>query len=65
MVYRPLEDTMEDKTLKILEKYLDGDFRVSPMAPNKSTMIDITELEKNIGNKISRRIYRPSCCRRG
>jgi hypothetical protein len=37
---------MEDKTMDILEKYLDGDFRVSPMAKNKSTPDDIKEIEK-------------------
>ena len=42
---------MEDKTMEILEKYLDNDFRVSPMAPNKSTINDIYEIEKILGIK--------------
>jgi hypothetical protein len=39
---------MEDKTMNILEKYLDKDFRVSPMAPGKSTINDIAEIEKTL-----------------
>jgi hypothetical protein len=42
---------MEDKTMEILGKYLDKDFRVSPMAPNKSTIDDINEIEKKLGIK--------------
>ena len=37
---------MLDKTLEIMEKYLDGCFRISPMAPNKSTINDINEIEE-------------------
>lgn len=39
---------MKDKTMDILEKYLDNDFRVSPMAENKSTINDIREIEKEL-----------------
>jgi hypothetical protein len=39
---------MEDKTMEILEKYLDKDFRVSPMAQNQSTMDDIKSVEKKL-----------------
>lgn len=42
---------MEDKTIEILEKYLDKDFRVSPMAPNKSTLSDLKEIENKLGVK--------------
>lgn len=42
---------MEDKTMEILKKYLDGDFMVSPMAPNKSTIHDITKIEKMLNIK--------------
>ena len=37
---------MEDKTIRLLENYLDGDYRVSPMAPNKVTIEDIRKAEK-------------------
>ncbi|QQO08714.1 hypothetical protein [Breznakiella homolactica] len=40
---------MNDKTMEILEKYLDKDFRVSPMAPNKSTMSGIDKMQKDLG----------------
>ena len=36
---------MKDRTMEIMEKYLDGDFRISPMAPDKSTIKDINEIE--------------------
>ncbi|MDR1626198.1 MAG: SMI1/KNR4 family protein [Spirochaetia bacterium] len=39
---------MEDKTLEILGKYLDKDFRVSPMARNQSTMDDIKSIEREL-----------------
>jgi hypothetical protein len=42
---------MEDKTMEILEKYLDKDFRVSPMAPNKSTINDVNAIEQTLGIK--------------
>ena len=42
---------MEDKTMEILEKYLDNDFRVSPMAPNKSTIDDIKKIEQTFNIK--------------
>jgi hypothetical protein len=39
---------VEDKTLAILEKYLDGDFRVSPMAANKASIKEIQAIEKKL-----------------
>jgi hypothetical protein len=39
---------MEDKTLEILGKYLDKDFRVSPMAQNQSTIDDVKLIEKEL-----------------
>ena len=39
---------MEDRTLEILGKYLDKDFRVSPMAENKSTISDIKKIEEKL-----------------
>jgi hypothetical protein len=39
---------MKDKTLEILEKYLDKDFRVMPMAANQSTRDDIKSVEKSL-----------------
>ena len=36
---------MEDRTLELMTKYLDGDYRVSPMAPHKSTLQDIKNVE--------------------
>jgi hypothetical protein len=46
-----MEEIMKDKTMKILEKYLDGGFRISPMAPNKSTIDDINRIEKEFNIK--------------
>jgi hypothetical protein len=46
-----MEEIMKDKTMEILEKYLDKDFRVSPMAQNKSTMDDINIVEKELNIK--------------
>lgn len=37
---------MQDKTMELLQKYLDGDYVVSPMAPRKTTRQDIAEVEK-------------------
>ena len=42
---------MNDKTMEILDKYLDKDFRVSPMSPKKSTKDDINKVEKTLGIK--------------
>jgi hypothetical protein len=39
---------MKDKTLDILEKCLDKDFRVMPIAENKSTITDIKKIEKEL-----------------
>jgi hypothetical protein len=39
---------MEDKTMKILGKYLDNDFRVSPMAPNQSAIEDVKLIENEL-----------------
>ncbi len=39
----------EDRTLELMEKYLDGDYKVSPMAPYKSTIDDIKNIEKELG----------------
>lgn len=39
---------MEDKTLEILDKYLDKDFRVFPMAPTQSTLEDIKAVEEEL-----------------
>jgi hypothetical protein len=39
---------MEDKTLEILGKYLDKDFRVSPMSENKTSIKDIEIVEKKL-----------------
>ena len=39
---------MLDKTLEIMEKYLDGCFRISPMAPNKTIIKDINEIEEKL-----------------
>jgi hypothetical protein len=39
---------MEDKTLEILEKYLDKDFRVSPMAEKRSSLKDIQAIEEKL-----------------
>jgi hypothetical protein len=46
-----MEEIMEDRTIEILEKYLDKDFRVSPMAPNKSTIDDIKSVENELNIK--------------
>ena len=37
--------TNQDKTWQLLNTYLDGDFRVMPLAPNKSTEQDIRDVE--------------------
>jgi hypothetical protein len=37
---------MKDKTLEILEKYLDKDFCIMPMAENKSTIDDVKKIEE-------------------
>ena len=42
---------MVDKTMEIIEKYFDGDFRISPMAPNKSTIKEINEIEEKFGTE--------------
>ena len=42
---------MKDKTLEILGKYLDKDFRVSPMARSKSTIEEIKAIEKKLNVK--------------
>jgi hypothetical protein len=39
---------MEDKTLEILRKYLDKDFRVSPMAENRASIKDIQAIEEKL-----------------
>ncbi len=39
---------MEDKTIEILRKYLDKDFKVFPMAPNKTSLAQIKEVEKKL-----------------
>ncbi|MBP9596106.1 MAG: hypothetical protein KBE24_04935 [Fusobacteriaceae bacterium] len=39
---------MEDRTLELMTKYLDGDYRVSPMAPHKSTLQDIKNVENEL-----------------
>ncbi|MBO9684823.1 MAG: hypothetical protein J7502_19485 [Flavisolibacter sp.] len=41
--------TNKDKTLDLLDLHLDQDFRVSPMAPNRSSEKDIHDLEKKFG----------------
>jgi hypothetical protein len=46
-----VEELMKDKTMEILEKYLDNDFRVSPMASDKSTIDDINIIEKELDIK--------------
>ncbi|TPN86808.1 SMI1/KNR4 family protein [Aquimarina algicola] len=38
-----------DKTIALLSKYLDGDFRVSPMSPERIQKIDIDSVEKDLG----------------
>jgi len=40
---------MEDKTIELLGRCLDGDFRVSPMAPDQTTKTDVIEIEKIFG----------------
>jgi hypothetical protein len=40
---------MKDKTMGLLEKYLDNGFRISPMAPDKSTIHNINKIEKILG----------------
>jgi len=42
---------MEDKTIELLGRCLDGDFRVSPMAPDRTTKTDIIKIEKIFGIK--------------
>ncbi|MDR2105041.1 MAG: hypothetical protein LBP51_04720 [Deferribacteraceae bacterium] len=42
---------MQDKTMEILAKHLDKDFRVSPMAPNRTTIDDIVEVERVLSVK--------------
>ncbi|TCD12113.1 hypothetical protein EZ449_03595 [Pedobacter frigidisoli] len=39
---------MEDRTIALMTKYLDGDYKVSPMAPQKSTIQDIKNVEKEL-----------------
>lgn len=39
---------MKDRTLEILTKHLDGDYKVSPMAPYKSSLEDIKNVEKEL-----------------
>jgi hypothetical protein len=48
-----MENIMEDKTMDILEKYLDKDFRISPMSQKKYTINDIMEIEKELEIKFS------------
>jgi hypothetical protein len=38
----------KDKTWELLNAYLDGDFRVLPMAPNKSSEQDISYIENKL-----------------
>lgn len=40
---------MKDKTIELLNGYLDSDFLIFPMAPNKSSLKDITDTEKELG----------------
>ena len=40
-----------DKTINLLEKYLDGGYRISPMAPNKTSRDDIDAIENELGVK--------------
>jgi len=42
---------MEDKTWELLDSNLDGDFRVLPMAPNKSSEEDVSDVEVRLGIK--------------
>lgn len=42
---------MNDRTWELLNTYLDGDFRVLPMAPNKSSERDISDVEEKLGIK--------------
>jgi hypothetical protein len=37
--------SMKDKTMEILRTYLDSDFKVFPMAPRKTTLAEIKEVE--------------------
>ena len=39
----------DDRTLELLNAYLDGDFRALPMAPNKSSEQDVSDVEKKLG----------------
>jgi hypothetical protein len=39
---------MEDKTMEILRTYLDRDFKVFPMAPRKTTLAAIKEIEHEL-----------------
>jgi hypothetical protein len=43
---------MEDRTLEILRKYLDKDFKVSPMAPQTTSLDQVMEIEKELGIKL-------------
>ncbi len=45
------KEKLEDKTIELLDKYLDADYTIFPMAPNKSSEEDIKELEENLGIK--------------
>jgi hypothetical protein len=41
---------MKDRTIELLEKYLDGDFLILPMAaPNKPSIQDINDVERELG----------------
>jgi hypothetical protein len=44
--------TMEDRTIELLRKYLDGDFLILPMAPNKLSIQDIIDSETELGIKL-------------
>lgn len=39
---------MKDRTIELMKKYLDGDYKVSPMAPFRSTLQDIKDIEKEL-----------------
>jgi hypothetical protein len=42
---------MKDKTWELLNLYLDEDFRILPMAANKSSEQDICDVENKLGIK--------------
>ncbi len=45
------KEKLKDKTIELLDKYLDSDYMIYPIAPNKSSKKDIEEVEKNLGIK--------------